>query len=86
MASYLVTRGPFSPYQVTHKGPNLLIPRRLTGVNRLFAGLAPVIVAELAVLLDDPVAGDHQGDGVGAHREPTARAALGLSTVLVTWA
>lgn len=36
---------------------------------RLFAGLAPRIAAELAALLDDPVAGDHKGDGVGAHRE-----------------
>jgi len=32
-------------------------------MNRLFAGLAPVIAAEFAILLDDSVAGDHQGDG-----------------------
>jgi len=38
-------------------------------VYRLFAGLAPVIAAELAILLDESVAGDHQGDGVGAHHE-----------------
>ena len=47
---------------------NSLVPCRLLGVYRLFAGLAPVIAAELAVLLDNPVAGDHQGDGVGPHR------------------
>ena len=43
---------------------------------RLFAGLAPVIAAEFAVLLDDPVAGDHQGDGVGAHRQPHGAGSL----------
>lgn len=47
----------------------LLIPRRFPGAYRLFAGLAPVIAAELAILLDDPVAGDDKGDGVGAHHE-----------------
>lgn len=44
---------------------------------RLFAGLAPVIAAEFAVLLSDSVAGDHQGDGVGAHRQPSIHPFLG---------
>ncbi len=46
---------------------------------RLFAGLAPVIAAEFAVLLDDPVAGDHQGDGVGTHRQPHGAGGLGVA-------
>ena len=86
MASYLVTRGALSPYQVTHKGPNSLIPRRLPGVYRLFAGLAPVIAAEPAVLLDDPVAGDHQGDGVDAHRQPHGAGGLGIADGARHWA
>ncbi len=46
---------------------------------RLFAGLAPVIAAKLAILLDDSVAGDHQGDGVGAHRQPHGAGSLGVA-------
>lgn len=57
----------------------LLIPRRFPGVYRLFAGLAPVIAAEFAVLLNDSVAGDHQGDGVGAHRQPHGAGSLGVA-------
>ena len=49
-----------------------LIPRRFPGVYRLFAGLAPVIAAEFAVLLDDPVAGDDKGYGISDHREADA--------------
>ena len=59
--------------------PRSLIPRRFPGVYRLFAGLAPVIAAEFAVLLDDSVAGDHQGDGVGAHRQPHGAGGLGVA-------
>lgn len=33
------------------------------------ACIAPAIAAELALLLDNPVAGDDKGDGVGAHHE-----------------
>ena len=57
----------------------LLIPRRVPGVYRLLAGLAPVIAAEFAVLLDDSVAGDHQGDGVGTHRQPHGAGGLGVA-------
>ncbi|MNT74642.1 hypothetical protein D3C72_2134780 [compost metagenome] len=46
---------------------------------RLFAGLAPVIAAELAVLLNDSVAGDHEGDRVGAHRQPHGAGGLGVA-------
>ena len=46
---------------------------------RLFAGLAPVIAAELAVLLNDSVAGDHQGDRVGTHRQPHGAGGLGIT-------
>ena len=56
------------PHQAGQKRPSSFIPRRLPSMNRLFAGLAPVIAAEFAILLDDSVAGDHQGDGVGPHR------------------
>lgn len=66
----------FSPIRASRKRPRSLIPRRFPGVYRLFAGLAPVIAAEFAVLLDDSVAGDHQGDGVGAHRQPHGASCL----------
>lgn len=46
---------------------------------RLLTGLAPVIAAEFAVLLDDSVAGDHQGDGVGTHRQPHGAGGLGVA-------
>ena len=58
---------------------NSLVPCRLLGVYRLFAGLAPVIAAEFAVLLNDSMAGDHQGDGVGAHRQPHGAGGLGVA-------
>ncbi len=58
---------------------NSLVPCRLPGVYRLFAGLAPVIAAEFAVLLNDSMAGDHQGDGVGAHRQPHGAGGLGVA-------
>ena len=49
-------------------------PRR---VYRLLAGLAPVIAAKLAVLLDDSVAGIIKATGLAPTASPTARAALG---------
>ena len=45
----------------------------------MFAGLAPVIAAEFAVLLDDSVAGNHQGDGVGPHRQPHGAGSFGVA-------
>lgn len=56
-------------YLLLSERPGSLIPRCFPGVYRLFAGLTPVIAAELAILLDESVAGDHQGDWVGAHHE-----------------
>ncbi|MNE60903.1 hypothetical protein D3C80_1560800 [compost metagenome] len=38
-----------------------------------------MIAAELAVLLDDPVAGDHKGDGVGPHSQPHGAGGLGIA-------
>jgi len=62
---------------------NSLVPCRLLGVYRLFAGLAPVIAAEFAVLLNDSMAGDHQGDGVGwrdlEQRPPAADLKVGAA-------
>lgn len=63
---------------MSRERPRSLIPRRFPGVYRLFAGLTPVIAAEFTVLLDDSVAGDHQGDGVGAHRQPHGAGGLGI--------
>lgn len=53
--------------------------RRFPGVCRLFAGLPSVIAAELAASLDDPVAKDHKGDGVGPHRQPHGAGSLGAT-------
>ena len=38
-----------------------------------------MIAAELAVLLDNPVAGDHQGDGVGTYCQAHGAGGLGVA-------